>query len=94
MNTLISDSPNLKIADLKSSAAPVIFRELAAARYLGVCRSTFRRIVDAGLIPWSRHAVGKTRIYRRSDLDVYLDSLKWRKMEARENLPAPKQRSK
>ena len=66
---------------------PAAFHEGAAAKYVGMCRTMFRDIVRDGLIPYAYHANGQTRIYLRSDLDAYLESLNWRKMVPREVSP-------
>ena len=66
---------------------PAAFHELAAAKYAGLCRTAFRELVQAGLIPYAEHVNGKTRIYLRSDIDSYLLSLKWRKMAPRKVSP-------
>ena len=71
----------------KLDIQPAIFHELAAAKYVGMCRTKFRELVKAGLIPYAEHANGVIRIYRRSDLDAYKDSLNWRKMEPRKVSP-------
>jgi hypothetical protein len=75
----------LALVSVRDSAAPAAFHELAAAKYLGMNRTSFRELVFAGLIPFSEHVNGKRRIYLRADLDAYLASLNWRKMTAREN---------
>ena len=72
-----------KIADPQ----PAAFHEMAAARYVGMCRSKFREIVREGLVSYAEHANGQARIYLRSDLDTYLHSLNWRKMSQREVSP-------
>ena len=66
---------------------PAAFHEAAAAKYVGMCRTMFREIVKEGLIPFAEHVNGQTRIYLRYDLDAYLKSLNWRKMELREVSP-------
>jgi hypothetical protein len=68
---------------------PAIFHELAAAKYLGMCRPKFRELVFAGIIPWTTHLNGKTRIYLKEDLDCYTGSLKRCTMTPRENSPRP-----
>jgi len=55
--------------------------------YIDTCQTKLRELVKAGLIPFAEHVNGVTRIYRRSDLDAYLDGLNWRKMEERKVLP-------
>ena len=70
-----------------SEPQPAAFHELAAAKYVGMCRSKFREIVRDGLVSYAEHANGQTRIYLRSDLDTYLESLNWRKMTPREVSP-------
>jgi len=72
------------IHDRIKDPQPAAFHELAAAKYTGLCRTKFRELVKAGLIPFAEHANGKTRIYLRYDLDEYLKSLNWRKMDPRE----------
>jgi excisionase family DNA binding protein len=70
---------------------PAAFHELAAAKYVGMCRTKFRELVRDGRVPYAEHANGKIRIYLRADLDAYLESLKWRRMPLREVSPvAPK----
>ncbi|MDR0843036.1 MAG: helix-turn-helix domain-containing protein, partial [Acidobacteriota bacterium] len=54
-----------------TSSQPAAFHELAAAKYLGMSRTTFRSVVRAGLIPYAEHVGGKARIYLRSGLDAY-----------------------
>ena len=66
---------------------PAVFHEKEAGEYISVCRTKFRELVKAGLIPFAEHVNGVTRIYRRSDLDAYLDGLNWRKMEERKVSP-------
>ena len=72
-----------RIPDLK----PALLHELAAAQYLGMCRTKFRGLVKSGLIPFAQHVNGSTRIYLRGDLDAYIESLNWRKIELREVSP-------
>jgi hypothetical protein len=71
---------------------PAVFYEAAAAKYVRMSRTKFRKdVVFAGLISYAEHVNGKARIYLRSDLDNYLKSLNWRKMVPREVSPvAPK----
>lgn len=64
---------------------PAAFHELAAAKYLGMNRTSFRVLVFSGVIPYSEHLNGRTRIYLRSDLDAYLETLPRRRMGQREN---------
>jgi len=67
---------------------PAAFHELAAAKYVGMNRTTFRqKLLFSGLIPYAEHVGGQKRIFLRSDLDDYLHSLKWRKMPPREVSP-------
>jgi len=63
---------------------PAAFKELAAAKYVGLSRAYFRKLVFSGLIPFAKHVDGKTRIFLRADLDSYLDGLQWSKMDTRE----------
>lgn len=79
----------LTLVDIDKSTTPAAFHEAAAARYVGMNRFYFRRdLVDSGLVPYTFHVNGKTRIYLRSDLDAYLSSLHRRTMVGREN-PRP-----
>jgi hypothetical protein len=77
----------LILVDLKNAGdpQPAAFHELAAAKYLGMNRTSFRELLMSGVIPYTCHLNGKTRIYLRSDLDNYLASLEKRKMQSREN---------
>lgn len=77
----------LTLVDVKQvkDEQPAAFHELAAAKYLGMRRSSFRELVMSGIIPYTYHLNGKTRIYLRSDLDAYLDSLEKCRMVPREN---------
>jgi len=75
----------LSLIPIRDDASPAAFHELAAAKYLGMNRTAFRKLIFAGLIPFSEHVNGKRRIYLRTDLDSYLASLNWRKMPSREN---------
>ena len=83
MSTLQLVPVHDRIADPK----PAAFHEAAAAKYISMCRTMFREIVQDGLIPYAEHVNGQTRIYLRSDLDAYLESLNWRKMPMREVSP-------
>ena len=79
---------SMALVDVKETGGPqpAAFHELAAAKYIGVNRTAFRKLVfDLRLIPYAEHINGKTRIYLRSDLDAYLASLNWRKMDARKD---------
>jgi hypothetical protein len=78
---------NIKLAlvPIRDDAAPAVFHELAAAKYLGMNRTAFRELIFAGLIPFSEHVNGKRRIYLRADLDSYLAGLNWRRMSVRED---------
>jgi hypothetical protein len=77
----------LPIIDQIKASPPAAMHELAAARYLGMNRTSFRELVFSGLIPHTTHVNGKPRIYLRVDLDHYLESLPRRTMEPRENSP-------
>lgn len=69
---------------------PEVTKEGGAMRYLDIKSvTTFHELVVKAQIPYAMHANGKRRIYRRSDLDRYLDSLNWRTMSRRENSPKP-----
>jgi len=63
---------------------PAVFLEGAAAAYVGMSRPTFRKsLLFSGLIPYSYHIDGKQRIFFRSDLEAYIQSLERRRMEER-----------
>jgi excisionase family DNA binding protein len=68
---------SLALVDIKQTKdpQPAAFHELAAAKYLGMNRTSFRELVRAGVIPYARHLNGKARIYLREDLDAYLSGL-------------------
>jgi hypothetical protein len=70
-------------------APPAAMHEGAAARYVGMNRTAFRELLLRGIISYTVHLNGKTRIYLRSDLDAYLESLPRRRMAPRENSPKP-----
>ena len=74
----------VQISD-KRHSNPAAFHELAASRYVGMSRPTFRKLLFKGVFPYSFHMDGKTRIYLRSDLDVYLESLPRTRMQPCEN---------
>jgi excisionase family DNA binding protein len=76
---------DLALIQIHNNAFPAAFHELAAAKYLGMCRSYFRELVKAGLIPFTSHAGRSTRIYLRTDLDAYLLNLEKHTMGGREN---------
>lgn len=68
---------------------PIIMHEKAAARYLGMNRTDFReKILKTGLMPFSYHAGGKTRIYFKEDLDLYAAGLKRDRMRSARDLAA------
>jgi hypothetical protein len=58
---------------------PAAMHEMAAAKYLGMCKTALRKLVFSGQIPFAEHTYGKTRIYLRAHLDDYLRGLNWRK---------------
>lgn len=68
---------------------PAAMHELAAARYIGMNRTDFRKLLFSGVIPFTKHLNGKTRIYLREDLDAYLASRPRRTMRPRENSLQP-----
>ncbi len=70
-------------------APPAAMHELAASRYVGMNRSSFRALVFSGVIPFTCHLNGVRRIYLRADLDAYLGGLPRRRMAPRENSPKP-----
>jgi excisionase family DNA binding protein len=76
---------NLALMDIEHRARPAAFHELAAARYVGLCRPYFRDLVMSGAIPYRQHLGRPTRIYLKADLDAYLMSLEKRIMPSREN---------
>ena len=82
----------ISVADEVRALVPEAMHEIAAARYLGMNRTSFRSLVFAGVIPYTKHLNGKRRIYLRSDLDRYLESLQRSTMVMRESSPlvAPK----
>jgi len=72
----------------KLDSRPAVFYEGGAAKYVGLSLPHFReKLVNAGLINYAEHINGTFRIYRRSELDAYLDGLNWRKMEKRKVSP-------
>jgi hypothetical protein len=75
------------IVDRIKELVPAAMHEHAAAKYLGMNRTSFRSLVFAGIIPYAVHLHGKRRIYLRSDLDRYLESLPRSTMVPRENSP-------
>ncbi len=77
----------LPVTDRIETLAPAAMHERAAAKYLGMNRTSFRALVFAGLIPYTKHINGKRRIYLRADLEHYLESLQRSTMVARENSP-------
>ena len=70
-------------------AAPAAMHELAAARYLGMNRTSFRELLFSGQMPWTTHLNGKRRIYLKTDLDRYLESRPRSRMAPRENSQNP-----
>jgi hypothetical protein len=77
----------IKVTDQIRALAPAAMHEHAAAKYIGMNRTSFRSLVFAGMIPCTKHLNGKRRIYLRSDLDRYLESLPRSTMVLRENSP-------
>ena len=77
----------LQVTDQVKAPAPAAMHELAAARYVGMNRTSFRSLVFAGIIPYTKHLNGVRRIYLRSDLDHYLESLPRSTMVGRESSP-------
>ena len=77
----------LPVVDNIKTLVPAAMHENAAAKYLGMNRTSFRQLVFAGIIPYTKHINGKRRIYLRSDLDCYLESLQRSTMVGRENSP-------
>ncbi len=65
------------------------FHEAGACEYLDINRTYFSRLVKQGIIPYTFHLIGNRRIYLRTDLDAYLESLPKRTMAPRENSPKP-----
>jgi hypothetical protein len=47
--------------------------ENEVSKSLRLNRSSFRRLVEKGLIPYTYHADGKRRIYLLEDLNAYLN---------------------
>lgn len=66
-------------------APPAAMHECAAARYVGMNKTSFRQLLKAGVFPYSFHQNGKRRIFHRCDLDAYLEGLPRHKMDPREN---------
>ena len=77
----------LTLVQIRDTAAPAAFHELAAAKYIGSNRTHFRELVKAGVIPYTRHLNKTARIYLRRHLDAYLDSLEESRMGVSENPP-------
>ena len=77
----------VSVHDRVPDLQPAVMHELAAAKYAGMNRTAFRKVVRAGLVPFAEHTYGKTRIYLRADLDDYIHGLNWRKMNEREVSP-------
>lgn len=76
----------LALIEISDDSAPRAYSEIGAARYLGISRPIFReRLLMAGIIPWVCHAGGRKRMFLKSDLDAYLNSLEKRTMASREN---------
>jgi hypothetical protein len=68
---------------------PIIMHEKAAARYIGMNRTDFReKVLKTGLVPFSYHAGGKTRIYFKEDLDLYAAGLRRDRMRPARDLAA------
>lgn len=77
----------LQVTDQIKALTPAAMHEYAAAKYVGMNRTSFRNLVFAGVFPFTKHVNGKRRIYLRSDLDRYLESLPRSTMIERENSP-------
>jgi len=75
------------VTDQIKPLSPAAMHENAAAKYIGMNRTSFRELIFAGIIPFTKHLNGKTRIYLKIDLDGYLESLTRSTMGARENSP-------
>jgi len=56
------------------SAEQEVFDRPAAAKYLSVSESTLRNLERAGKIVSA--SIGRRRVYRRQDLDAFLNSLR------------------
>lgn len=75
----------VSVNDRVSAANPAAFHEMAAAKYIGTNRTQFRQLMFAGIIPFTTHMNGRSRLYLRADLDAYLESLPKSRMPIREN---------
>lgn len=81
----------VNVKEVKKEATSPVFKELAAARYIGINRTDFRKLLQKGLIPFYFHPDGKRRIYFQEDLDCYRFSLKRNTMDGCENSQSPTQ---
>ncbi len=71
MSSLVLVSMVKEIGDVQ----PAALYEREAARYLKLSVNELRTCVRTGRIPARRHAGRSRRIYLKSDLDNYLESL-------------------
>lgn len=73
---------------------PAVLNLGDAARYLGMARVRFSKLLEDKIIPWTTHIDGVQRIFIKSDLDEYLDSRPRSrgKLSAVENPPTSKER--
>jgi DNA (cytosine-5)-methyltransferase 1 len=65
-----------KVVNLKD-----YFRVKAAAEFLGVSSSTLRNWDNDGKLKSIRHPLNKYRLYRKQDLETFLENLKKNKQQ-------------
>ncbi len=63
------------LVDRMGEIMPAVMYESEAAKYVMLGVHEFRKLVDAGTIPFRRHAGRKRRIYLKADPDEYLSRL-------------------
>ena len=56
-------------------SGPLVYKPKDVQRALGISESAYYRLVNRGLLPYTRLTPGGDRVHLRSHIDAYLDYL-------------------
>jgi hypothetical protein len=83
---ILEVTEQLSLVLIRKDAEPAAFGEGAAANYIGMNRTDFRKkLLFAGIVPFTYHLDGKKRFFLKCDLDAYLAGLPRFRMTSSEN---------
>jgi excisionase family DNA binding protein len=82
----------MPVIDKLGPLTPAVMYEAVAAKYVKLGIHDFRKLVDAGVIPFRTHPGRTRRIYLTADLDEYLSRLPRGRIPTSEDSPSSEER--